>query len=323
MGREQSKEKKVNGIMFRKAEILSRIELRQSTIKDWLSCPLMFRFRHVLQLAPSYRSLAAIHGSTLHLCIHRLHLEGFDQDIQALYANGLREIMDLESHIPIKWKSNELQDMAALKLHGLELLEGYVGNQENHSCNLLFSEVRFRIRVKGLELTGTMDQVRQNPDGSIELVDLKSGMQRPIRRALSRDWQLNLYAYALRYGEVFIGGSWVRSRIKVTRTSIYFLRAHEIYKRGGKYGKKGSQKGQPLISCEIPSWQLRQFRLELENIIKMMTKDWPFPNTASCGFCAFHDHCDDRLMMNMINKYDGVRHLIPNHESQLLVKGEL
>jgi RecB family exonuclease len=309
--------------MFRKAEILSRIELRQSTIKDWLSCPLMFRYRHVLKLDPSYRSLAAIHGSTLHLCIHRLHSEGLNQDIQSLYTTALREIIDLESHIPIRWKSNKLQDIAALKLHGLELLEGYVGNRENHSCNLLFSEVRFRLRVNGLELTGTMDQVRQNPDGSIELVDLKSGMQRPFKRALQRDWQLNLYAYALRYGEILKQGEWVRIRLKPDRTSIYFLRAHEIYKRGGKYGKKGSQKGQPLISCEKPSWQLRQFRLELENIIKMMTKDWPFPNTASCGFCAFHDHCDDRLMMNMTNKYAGVRHIISHHENQILVKGEL
>ena len=144
---------------------------------------------------------------------------------------------------------------------------------------------------------------------------LKSGMQRPFKRALKRDWQLNLYAYALRYGEVLENGSWLRIRMKVDKTSIYFLRAYEIYKRDGKYGKKGSQKGRPWISCEKPSWELFQFKQELLDIIKMRTRDWAFPNTASCGFCAFHDQCDDRIGMHLLHAYRKVSHLIPAQEN--------
>ena len=309
--------------MLRKAEILSAIELRQSTIKDWLSCPLMYRFRHVLKLDPSYRSLAAIHGSALHLCIHQLHLGGFDQELEILYTKALEETLRQEAHIPIHWKHEPDEDVSILKTHGLEILKGYVNHARNHSDTLLFSEVRFKVRVSGMILTGTIDQVRRNLDGTVELVDLKSGMQRPFKRALSRDWQLNLYAYALRYGEVLVNGSWVRSRMKVARTSIYYLRAHEIYKRDGKYGKKGSQKGQPWISVEKPSWELFQFKQELLDIIKMMTRDWAFPNTASCGFCAFHDQCDDRIGMYLLHAYRKVSHLIPAQENLGTKKGEL
>ena len=145
---------------------------------------------------------------------------------------------------------------------------------------------------------------------------LKSGMQRPCKRALKRDWQLNLYAYALRYGEVLENGSWLRIRMKVDRTSIYFLRAHEIYKRDGKYGKKGSQKGQPWISVEKPSWELFQFKQELQNIIKMMTRDWAFPNTASCGFCAFHEPCDDRMALHLSHRLKRLNHLIPARQDE-------
>ena len=301
--------------MYRKAEILKRIELRQSTIKDWLSCPLMYRYRHVLKLDPSYRSLAAIHGSTLHLCIYRLHLHGFDQELEVLYTKALEETFDEEAHIPIHWKHEPDEDVSILKTHGLEILKGYVNHERNRTDTLLFSEVKFRVSVSGMILTGTIDQVRRSVYGTRELIDLKSGMQRPYKRALKRDWQLNLYAYALRYGEVLVNGSWLRIRMKVDRTSIYFLRAHEIYKRHGKYGKKGSQKGQPWISVEKPSWELFQFKQELRNIIKMMTKDWAFPNTASCGFCAFHDQCDDRIGMHLSHAYEKISHLITPQET--------
>ncbi|MBT6759280.1 MAG: PD-(D/E)XK nuclease family protein [Candidatus Marinimicrobia bacterium] len=309
--------------MFRKAEILSRIELRQSTIKDWLSCPLMFRYRHVMQLAPSYRSLAAIHGSALHLCIHRLHFEGFDLDLGLLYARALKEVLESESHIPIRWKKGVEEDRLIMLTHAAEILKGYVNHEQNHTSTLMYSEVKFRLRVNGMLLTGTIDQVRRNLDSSLELIDLKSGMQRPMKHALQRDWQLNLYAYALRYGEIFIHSSWVRIRMKVQRTSIYYLRAHEIYKRDGKYGKKGSQKGQPWISVEKPSWELIQFKQELSNIIKMMTRDWAFPNTSSCGFCAYRDHCDDRSMMFLNNQFSKVSHLLPQDEKEMQRRGEI
>ncbi len=309
--------------MYRKTEILDRIELRQSTIKDWLSCPLMFRYRHVLKLDPSYRSLAAIHGSALHQCIHELHMNGFDQDLEDLYAKALESVLNTEKHIPIRWKHEPGEDVLILKIHGEEVLKGYANHRRNRTDHILHSEVKFKFGLNGLNLTGTIDQVRQHQDGGLELVDLKSGMLRPNKRALNRDWQLNLYAFALRYGELLVNGSWVRTRMKVMRTSIYFLRAHEIYKRDGKYGKKGCQKGQPWITCQKPSWELKQFRQELANIIKMMTKDWPFPNTSSCGFCAFNNHCDQRLEIELSTGYKRISHLIPQSEFKAYKKGEL
>ncbi|MBT6759465.1 MAG: PD-(D/E)XK nuclease family protein, partial [Candidatus Marinimicrobia bacterium] len=294
-----------------------------STIKDWLSCPLMFRFRHVLKLDPSYRSLAAIHGSALHLCIHRLHMEGFDLDLGLLYTQALEEILGAEKHIPIRWKKGVEEDRLIMKTHAEEILKGYVNHEQNRTSTLMYSEVKFRVRVNGMLLTGTIDQVRRNIDGTLELVDLKSGMQRPFKRSLRLDWQMNLYAYALRYGELLFHDSWVKSRMKVTRTSIYFLRAHEIYKRDGKYGKKGCQKGQPWISVEKPSWELIQFKQELGNIIKMMTRDWAIPNTSSCGFCAYRDHCDDRSVMHLRNQFSKVSHLLSQDEEKRQRRGEI
>ena len=284
--------------MYRKAEILDRIQLRQSTIKDWLSCPLMFRFRHVEKIKPAYRGMAAIHGSALHLAIHRLHTLEFKGDVRVLYRDALTEVMLQESEIHIAWKKSQEEDMLGMEEHAYEILTGYAGWEVNRNCNLLYSEVQFKVNIGGHELSGTIDQVRQHSCGEVDLLDLKSGMQRPRASALRNDWQLSLYAYALKYGKLLINGSWVRIRLSVDRAVIYHLRAHERYKRNSKYGKIGAEKGRPFIICQKPVWDHQRFKQDLLNIIKMMTKDWPFPNPTSCGFCAYQTVCQDRTFLH-------------------------
>ena len=284
-------------MMYRKAEILYRIQLRQSTIKDWLSCPLMFRFRHVEKIKPAYRGVAAIHGSALHLAIDRLHSLDLRGNVGDVYRDALKEVLDQESEIPVAWKKSKAEDMLGMEAHAAEILAGYCNRAENRTCQLLYSEVQFKVKVGGHELTGTIDQVRQNPSGEVDLVDLKSGMQRPKAVALQRDWQLSLYAYALKHGWLLINGSWVRVRISVDRAVIYHLRAHERYKRKSKYGQVAAEKGRPLIVCQKTTWDHQRFKQDLLNIIKMMTKDWPFPNPTSCGFCAYQTVCQDRTFL--------------------------
>ena len=71
---------------------------------------------------------------------------------------------------PIRWKKGAEQDLVDLKTHALEILEGYVTHDPNSSTTLLYSEVKFKVRVDGMLLTGTIDQVRRQVDGSHELI---------------------------------------------------------------------------------------------------------------------------------------------------------
>ena len=293
--------------MYRKAEMLERIQLRQSTIKDWLSCPLMFRFRHVEGLKPAYRNVAALHGSALHGAIHQLHVNGFETNLKKLYREAFKDAMKQNPDSPIHWKKSKQADMDRLEDNAEEILTGYRNWEENHLCTVLYSEVKFKVKVGGFDLSGTIDQVRINSDGELDLVDLKSGMQRPGAISLRRDWQLSLYAYALKYGLLLINGSWSRVRLSVDRAVIYHLRAHERYKRNSKYGLVGEEKGRPLIVCQKPVWDHQRFKQDLLNIIKMMTKDWPFPNPGACGFCGYQAICQDRTLLHSSPQIDRVK----------------
>ena len=273
-----------------KNEILNSIELRQSTIKDFLNCPFMFRFKHIEQIPESFRCSSALHGTSLHKVIHRLHTEDWELPLRKAYMDALEEAVG-ESDITVNWK--ETPDKYCD--NAIEILRGYKENPLNSEVEILFSETKFRVKIHGHLFTGTIDQVRRNPDGTTELLDLKSSKQRPSISFLLNDWQLRLYSYALVKGEVQqSNGLWVKPQLNVDYASWYFLRAHELRKRTTSNGKAGEQKGEPLIQTIRRTDDLKLFKLELKALLNSMLRDWHYPNPNACVFCHYTSYCHGR-----------------------------
>lgn len=282
---------------MRKHEILKQIELRQSTIKDYLSCPLMFRFRHLEKIPPAWRHPAALHGSTLHRLIYLIHRDKWNMDVRHHY----REIFNYfefengaEAKIPVFWKTDREKTLAAYEQNAVEILDGYRRKRENQQAVILYSEQEFRVKIAGQVFTGTIDQVRRNEDGTLELLDFKSGKQQPTAPFLHNDWQLNLYIYALYYGEIKSGEEWVKPRLLPDYSSWYFLRNHEIRKRTTVNGFSGDEKGEPLIRTEKGLSELRMFRQDMQRLLRVMLRDWHYPNTNHCQICNYARHCMER-----------------------------
>ena len=279
-----------------KQEILDTIELRQSTLKTWLSCPLMYKFRHIDKLEPAFRYPGTVHGSALHMVLKQLHEGEWNGDLRALYTKALNHYLYAsdEAHIPVRWKGEMHPEIEKLKANAVEILENYRSKDFNQNAVVLFSEVQFRVKILGYEFTGTVDQVRKNPDGTVELLDFKSSAQRPNHYAIPNDIQLTLYAYALKYGELLVDGIWVRPNMLVDSVGIYFLRAHEVYKRKTGDALPGDEKGDPFIRTTKSIQDLRAFRQEIRAQLSAMVKPWYYPNTASCAFCSYATHCISR-----------------------------
>ena len=272
-----------------KNEILNSIELRQSTIKDFLNCALMFRFKHLEQIPESFRHSAALHGTGIHKVVHRLHTEDWELPLRKAYMDALEEAV-AENDVEVRWKesSEKYCDNA------IEILKGYKENPLNTEVKILFSEVKFRVKIWGHMFTGTIDQVRRNLDDSIELLDLKSAKQRPSLSYLQNDWQLRLYSYALAYGEIQSNGIWLKPQLFVNYGSWYFLRGHEIRKRTTVNGKVGEQKGDPLIRTKRNPDDLKLFKVELKYLLNSMLRDWHFPNPDHCVMCHYTSYCKSR-----------------------------
>ena len=279
-----------------KQEILDTIELRQSTLKTWLSCPLMYKFRHIDKMEPAFRYPGTVHGSALHLVLAWLHEGQWKGDLRALYTKALNYYLyaSPEEHIPVRWKRDMAKEIESLKVNAVEILENYRSKGYNKDAIVLFSEVAFRTKILGYLFTGTIDQVRKNPDGTIELLDFKSSKMRPNQYAIPNDLQLTLYAYAIKFGELLVDGIWVKPNMLLDSVGIYFLRGHEVYKRKVPGKEIGDEKGSPFMQTTKSIQELRAFRHEIRSQLSAMVKPWYYPNTASCAFCSYATHCVGR-----------------------------
>ena len=281
-----------------KQEILDTIELRQSTLKTWLSCPLMYKYRHIEKLEPAFRYPGTVHGSALHLVLSWLHAGEWKGDLRALYTKALNYYLyaSEEDQIPVRWKRDMAKEIEALKVNAVEILENYRSKAYNKDALVLFSEVQFRVKILGYLFTGTIDQVRKNPDGTIELLDFKSSKMRPNQYAIPNDLQLTLYAYAIKFGELLVDGSaWVKPNMMVASVGVYFLRGHEVYKRKVPGKETGDEKGSPFMRTSKTIQDLRAFRSEIRSQLSAMLKPWYYPNTtAACSYCGYAEHCISR-----------------------------
>jgi CRISPR/Cas system-associated exonuclease Cas4 (RecB family) len=277
-----------------KNEILQTIQLRQSTIKDFLACPLMFRFRHLDKVPPEFRNPAALHGSTLHKLLYLIHLDKWNLDVTRYYRDIFEEFENgVEHKIPVRWE-NRVKELAASEENAVEILDGYRRKPENRDCLVLYSEQLFRVRIAGHIFTGTIDQIRKNQDDSLELIDFKSGKQQPNPTALKNDWQLALYSYAARHGEFDIAGKAFKPKISLDYASIYFLRGHEIRKKASSNGPAGLEKSDPLLRLNGDQMNTGVFKDQTSQLLKSMLKDWHYPNPTHCNMCQYTGYCLNR-----------------------------
>ena len=297
-----------------KQEILDTIELRQSTLKMWLNCPLMYKAKFIDKVEPAFRYPGTIHGSALHLVLAWLHEGQWNGDLRALYTKALNYYLyaSPEEHIPVRWKRDMAKEIKSLKVNAVEILENYRSKAYNQDALVLFSEVQFRVKILGYLFTGTIDQVRKNPDGTIELLDFKSSKMRPNQYAIPNDLQLTLYSYAIKFGELLVDDIWVKPNMMVDSVGIYFLRAHEVYKRKVVGKEIGDEKGSPFMRTSKSIQDLRAFRTEIRHQLSAMVKPWYYPNTASCAFCTYSTHC--------ISRNDNVPEKQANQAQELLAE---
>ena len=295
-----------------KNEILQIIQLRQSTIKDFLNCPLMFSFRHLDKIPPEYRNSAALHGSTLHKLIYLIHEDKWHLDVKRYYREIFEEY-ELgnggESLIPVRWENRD-KELTAFEENAIEIIAGYRNKPENRDCIVLYSEQQFRVKIAGHTFTGTIDQVRKYPDNTLELIDFKSGKQQPCKTALQNDWQLSLYGYALQHGEFEIAGDWFKPGLSADYASIYFLRGHEIRKKASASGPAGIEKCDPLLRIKPIAKDQQQFRGQIKLLLNAMLKDWHFPNTGHCHICQYTGHC--------LSRHQGIPKKLINEAKQRL-----
>jgi len=304
------------------------LQLRQSLINQYLFCPKSFQLEHRQNCSPGYRSHAALNGSVVHELLHMVHNGRWNLEPATTYDEVLHqlEFEGPEKLIPVDWNNREVEvgryrDMAA------EIINHYRMKPYNRDTRVILSEAPFTVKVGRVIFTGTVDQIRENPDGSIELLDYKSSQRVPPEVALASSYQLILYSLAMLYGTFHTAHEDVSFMRLPDHATWYHLRNHIPYKRkttvGDRVFLKGDEKpGDPRHRISITPDMIAAFRKDVGKVARAINEGI-FPriaSTANCSLCKFSKACiqdkeSDALNNKQMNQLSELIHQIEKEKA--------
>ncbi len=188
--------------------------LSPTKISTFLACPLKYRWTFVAQegrwylRAKSYYSF----GTTLHHVLQRFHDEGdrgvaTTEQVLAAYE---------ESWIDAGFTSQE--EMQEAFGEGKEILERHIEEVRSRPSEAKVFLLEKQLKMpfgEDFDLVGRIDRVDEYPDGSLEIIDYKSGRMDVTEADVEADLAMNLYQLLVHHR---FPGKNVRATIVALRT---------------------------------------------------------------------------------------------------------
>ncbi len=239
--------------------------LSYSQIETFDRCPLQYKYKNVLRI-PVPKHFAASFGSTIHNVLadfYRLLLEGkipTKKDLLLLYKDHW-----ISEGYPTK------QDERKFFKKGGQYLKKYFDKEFDPKTKTIAAEKDFKIPVTSrLRVGGRIDRIDEFSDGSIEIVDYKTGRVKE-QKQIDKDLQMTLYAMAA------ASPTGLGKKPEEVNLSLYFF------------------EGEKKISTKRTKKQLGQAKKEILKKAKEIEKSSfpprprdPFP----CKFCEFRLICE-------------------------------
>ncbi|MCX6793678.1 MAG: PD-(D/E)XK nuclease family protein, partial [Candidatus Gottesmanbacteria bacterium] len=208
--------------------------LSYSQLDTFLTCPLQYRYRYILRI-PVPPSAALSFGDTMHKTI-RAFYELVRSRAHPTKQDLLRLLDDHWSRIGYGDKKYEEK----MKRHGRELLEGFFDKGYDPKVIPTSLEEPFKLRITPtLTLGGKIDRIDMRQDGTMEIIDYKTGTA-PKTRDPKKDLQLTVYAMAGSAEKVIVSFYFFEGQTKVssTRTKEQLAAAkEEIAKRADEISR--------------------------------------------------------------------------------------
>lgn len=161
-----------------------------SALQAFDICPLHYKARYILGI-PSAPSSAQSFGITLHRTLSEFYKRA--EKKEPVTKKILLEILNTE------WVSDGYQSKgheSEAKTRAQFILGNYFKDNFDHKTKTHDIEMSFTFRLANdLRIIGTIDRVDQLPDGTIEIIDYKTGTVNPRTKA-SYMFQLGLYGLA-------------------------------------------------------------------------------------------------------------------------------
>ncbi|MDO8488234.1 MAG: UvrD-helicase domain-containing protein [bacterium] len=161
--------------------------LSYTQIQTFLTCPLHYKARYILKI-PTPPSAAQSFGSSIHLALSHFYADR-GQDLLKLFARDW---------IQVGYESKQHEKLFFAK--GQKLLTDYLAEEYDPKIKTPILEEMFMVPLKlngrQIKIGGKIDRVDELVDGSIEIIDYKTGAKVPTQKEIDSDLQMSFYALA-------------------------------------------------------------------------------------------------------------------------------
>jgi len=259
-----------------------------SQIKTYETCPYKYKLAHVLEL-PSRGSGTSSFGQTLHNTLQEFY--GRIQELNRTEQSTLFEpgaLQDVPKNIvaPVfselieMYERNWIDDWYKGKRQhdefykkGKEILKIFYEVEDGNWTIPVELESRFKIKIGGNAITGRIDRVDKHADGTLEIIDYKTGKTKEKLEAGDKE-QLLLYHIAAESSEPY------RSHGSPGLLTFYYL--NDNIKMSFSGNEKQIHRLKEKLEATIEKIKEKQFK--------------PTPNKFVCGFCDFKEICEYRKL---------------------------
>jgi putative RecB family exonuclease len=164
-------------------------------LSTYLACPVKYRWTHIDDRGKWYLRSKSYYsfGTTLHRVLEQFHnsdLTGVDTTAEAMAAYE-------DNWIDAGFSSAE--EMAEAYHEGKEILERHVQDYKKRetTARVLFVEKQLKLDMDLFDLTGRIDRVDEHEDGTLEIVDYKTGRDSVSAEDVATDIAMGCYQLLL------------------------------------------------------------------------------------------------------------------------------
>ncbi|NLZ74319.1 UvrD-helicase domain-containing protein [Candidatus Falkowbacteria bacterium] len=250
------------------------------------TCPLQYKYAFVLKIPASTDKSNLIFGRVIHSTLYNFLLPTMSEwrkmqgdlfaeldgakkkkEKQDKLSKLLTEKRLLEIYEEL-WQGDGYKNKAEREAYYKKGIEALKKFWQNYSANppqeIIFLEKSFSFKIGGEIIKGTIDRVDKLPDGTLEIIDYKTG-QTKSKLELKDKSQLILYQL---FTEEFLG-------IKVSALTYYYVESGE------------------KLTFTATAKDITKVQLWVKEKISLIKKQNFAPTPSSlCGFCDFNSICE-------------------------------
>lgn len=239
-----------------------------SALEVFKKCPQKYKFKELDKIKEP-PSLSAIFGATAHDALQYFHGQKTIPSLNELTAYFSAKWAERKEKL--KDKNIPDSDLELLEREAKNILLNYYNDNSSKNPHVINLELKFEASIEdGGDfhiLTGKIDRIDRNEDGSFEIVDYKTSKKMLSQSDVDDDLQLSIYH--LGFSE-----KWPDFKNRPIKLSLYFLRHRE------------------KVSTKRSEEHINATKNKLLGLIKdIQTSKFHPVASPLCDFCGYKDMC--------------------------------